>query len=236
MFANRSTEFSSHTTRNRGTLSSVPSNNENAVLNSKQTANKTPAASSRSRRAFGDISNKKAPLASNGGSKETVVLKPRNSGITTTRKQQSLIPNLSSTIPSKTRSQSKLPRRTINFPLPRTQLKLPEAATITKSSSITQSLGSPVDPVERPSGRTWLQQLENGDHDDDWSATSSVDEDFKRAMWEDWGESLRETHEEEKAKREQLEDFEFQEHINRVMKEQEQGEFTTSRIDHNEQC
>jgi hypothetical protein len=228
MFAHRSVGLTSHQGRNRGVLSVQ---NENGVhrssAKSSATTTKTPASSKNSlrpRRAFGDISNKKSTNNNNNnGGKESIVLKPRATTFTprsTRSSSQSLIPKQAShskTVTTKTSSKTSNNQRKINVPLGRTHLKPP--STITTKTLVKVA---PVDNIELPAGRLWVDQMENDDHDDDWS-TSSMEKDFTRTMWDDWGSSLRQKHQEQQTELDRQQDSEVHAHIERVMKEQDEG-------------
>jgi len=82
----------------------------------------------------------------------------------------------------------------------------------------------PVDDVEVSAGRTMRQQQLHGDFDDDCSTSSSIGSDFHvTTMWDDWGSSLKQQYLQEELDLERREDMEVQAHIDRVLKERDEG-------------
>ena len=196
------------------------------------------------RRAFGDISNAKGQSSSNN--------KPtNNSGIPTLKKQskgiltpstRSNIPKLNTKLTNKKQTPSKLKppssrlsassqklssssilpsRNTNTSENPQTKL-VPTTKVSANIPAISSSL-DPVDDVELPAGRTFLQQQMNGDDDDDFS-TSSIGEFQVQTMWDDWEASLT-----QQRNLDEEEDKKVQEHIDRVMREQNDGTFSSLR-------
>lgn len=226
MFSHRSVGVSTHQSRTRGVLS-VQNENVAHHSSSKSTTSKTPATSSKNsllpRRAFGDISNKKSNSNSNNAGKENIVLKPRATTFTprSTNNNASLIPKLTShssktNIPSSKKSSKSSNQRKVDFPVPRTHLK-PSTTKIAVKAE-------PVDDVELPAGRLWVDQLENDDDDD--LSTSSLDQAFTRTMWDDWRSSVHQKFIEQEEELARHEDREVQAHIEKVMKEQDEGKWS----------
>jgi hypothetical protein len=215
-------------------------NSNSNIKNSTTTSMSTPKQQHRpQRRALGDISNSKANSSS---------AKPGSSGIPTLKKKQgaltprSQIPRLTTsrtTIPSKlklpsrssqkstnSKSTSLLPSRNSNSATVTRKPKAKLAHSVSSKTSVRTTIRPPLEPVddvELPAGRTFLQQQLNGDHDDDCS-TSSFGSDFKvTTMWDDWGSSLKQQYLQEELDLERKEDMQVQAHIDRVLKEQDEG-------------
>jgi hypothetical protein len=236
--------LSSHNlNRPRGVLSAQNENilqpsSKSAGASSSTSKSKTPLGS-RPRRAFGDISNKKSSNANTGGggtkennNNKSIVLKPRSSAAFTPRSTNTLpvsrIPKLTSHS-SKPKSNSKLPTtikaptRPIGFPVPRTQLKAPSAntkATTTTTTNVAtlKKHVLPVDDVELPAGRLWVDQQ----HDDDELSTSSMGDDLldRRTMWDDWRLSVRQHYQDvEELARHQ--DRDVQQQIEQLLKDED---------------
>jgi hypothetical protein len=222
--------------------------NENSLNSNQNIKNSTTARTPNQqqqhrpqRRALGDISNSKSNSSAKPGSSGIPTLK-RQQGALTPRSQ---IPRLTTattktTIPSKIKpksqssqknksssSSSLLPSRTIinnSTARKKTQAKLaPSVSSKTSVSTTIRPPLEPVDDVELPAGRTFLQQQLNGDDDDDYS-TSSIGSDFKiTTMWDDWGSSLKQQYLQEELDLEQKDDIQVQAHIDRVLREQDEG-------------
>jgi hypothetical protein len=175
---------------------------------------------------LGDISNKKGNSnTTNGGKETTIVLKPRATAFTP--RSQSLIPkpttSHSKTITKTSSKTTSSIQRKIDFPVPRTHVKPSSTTTTTTATTIKAKLvkAEPVDNVELPAGRLWVDQMEN-DNDDELS-TSSLDQEFTRTMWDDWRSSLRQNYQEQEEELERQQDLEVQAHVERVIKEQDEG-------------
>ena len=219
------------------------------------------ARSATTRRAFGDISNSNGitPSAKNGKTQTTAT----KTTTTTIKKKQSNNHGLSARTPSTTtitkprHTSSKLQIRSTTTSLssltvPSKQKlsssssvlpKKPQATKIsltTKISTETESLVNkpridPVDDVELPAGRTWLQQERNGDLDSDDDAKDdeySIDEYRKFSPTGIW-ERQDENHDYQEYLKEQKELIEqdeklVEQQIQIVLKEQNCGTYYTS--------
>jgi hypothetical protein len=116
------------------------------------------------------------------------------------------------------------------------------SSTKTTSSSVPSKVfefSEPLPDIEFPAGRTWKQQLAYDLKDEDDVASTStldrlddVDNDddddnggrsSKRAMWDDWGESLWELHRKEQENRDEQGEKEVQKQIDRMVEQDKLG-------------
>ena len=208
--------------------------NKTSSLNNGTASNvtKTPAASGR-RRALGDISNKKGGLSSQNQNHH------RNKNIPTSvnnhkgseLKKPSFILQENTTAPRKGLSQkstkkkglsaSKIPApsRTVDFQLPTKSSRAVSVLPPTQSSVqvkevLTEKKVEPVPDVEILAGRSYEQQVANGEWDDDSPVDLSME--MPLTMWDDWKESLQ-LQLEEQQKRHAEEDAKFNKELEEKM-------------------
>lgn len=222
--------------------------NENFRLATKASSNTSTPIATRPRRAFGDISNKKASAASSKNGKDaSTVLKPihnnqskSESGAT---KFQSRMPksagskltkrshpwstqlsvNPSATKPSPQVSSS----RQVEFILPsstRPASKEPEAISISATPALWVPI-EPVDDVELPAGRLWEEQLKTDDPlgEDDLSTSSLGEILDRRTMWDDWKETMMQKWEQDQQQQRLNDEYEFKSQIDRFLQDDRRG-------------
>jgi hypothetical protein len=163
-------------------------NDENAVVNHKSltTGSKTPAAT-KTRRAFGDISNRKKAATVQANKSISLGKTPANT--------LKLAPTTKKT-PFQTTTELQSKRR-VNFNLPATAA--PKPVNLEESD---------VDDIEQPAGRLWMQQQALFDAADD----TDISLDGVATMVQDLQAMLKQRHE----LRVQMEVEEFERHLNGV--------------------
>ena len=153
-------------------------NNENSVATAKSNTNastsKTPATSSKQRRALGDISNRKQGNVTGGGNivlKKTQGLRVQQQRNPLTTKTPGLTKKKEVTFLPRPTQQTKQAAPLVNI-LPELgsskskTLPLPAQKSVIKSKSKASVKKEPVDDIERPAGRLWI------DEPDDYSCGS----------------------------------------------------------------
>lgn len=179
-------------------------NNENPSIPSKtnnlaHSVTKTPAASSKQRRALGDISNRKQGGGGGGGKGLSVVPK-KTPGLRLQPQQQR------NPLTTKTPGLSK--KKEVAFlPRPTTQIKQaptvnilpdfgksttsqqPAQKSVLKNNSKTIVENDPVDDIERPAGRLWIEEPDDNSYTSislpeiDWDAAYQKRQE-RRLKWE----------------------------------------------------
>lgn len=193
----------------------LQSNDENSVAarsnvknGSDNALNKTPAMS-KSRRAFGDISNHRNDTSKGGMPPKTpsLVLKPSKN----TAAAKTLTKTVSKNLTNKTAT-----KRRVEFSIPTENLP---AAKEESSRTVAKELAGidPEDPwfleePEKPYGRTYLEQLEFDKDDDEETVLSLEGASTLREDWEKMKEQRRKEYSEfrEMEMQKQLEDLESQ--------------------------
>jgi hypothetical protein len=182
------------------------SNDENAVVHHKSqtTGSKTPAAT-KTRRAFGDISNRKKAATGQPNKSNTIVLgkTPANT--------LKLAPTTKKTpfqTVAKERSEPELHfKRRVDFTLPGETKSQQAGAAIATAAPKSVSLdNSDVDDIELPAGRLWIQQqslIDDADDDTDISLEGAA------TFVQDLRVMLKQRHE----LKMQLEEEEFERHL-----------------------
>jgi hypothetical protein len=225
--------------RNENSLIPRYNSTKPSLSNGNAPVTKTPAASGR-RRALGDISNKKGGLShpsnssnnhkgkpSNGGDAPSMLKKPsfilQETSITPApRKGLSIQPSNVKTTQKSTKkglSASKIPApsRTVDFQLPKSTSRavLPETQSGVQTKEITSQKKVDIFPdVEILAGRSYEQQVANGEWDDDSPADLSIE--LPLSMWDDWKESLQ-LQMKEQEKRYAEEDARFEKELQDTM-------------------
>lgn len=231
--------------------------NENSHLSTNKASDTTtPAKSlSRPRRAFGDISNKKAQDKGASASKQQLALKPRSSNAFTPSSNggngqqfQSRIPKTAGGSSKQTLNKRSHPwskggkgaalnvPRQVDFILPissarpvqDSQSKDPETTLVVGAKTATpqvKTLG-PIDDVELPAGRLWVEQLQHDDplgENDDLSTSSMGETLDRRTMWDDWRDTMIRQWEEERAEQDIADEREVQAQLEKILRDEEHG-------------
>lgn len=174
-------------------------NDENATTQSKNSKvsdilHKTPAAASKSRRAFGDISNKRHANKEEAPWKAGVPRTPAGHVEKSTKK--------SAKKPSVRLFVNQETKRGVSFAdkLESSKVLPPEEALLPPSAIAAKTVGAEdeflndedlYDEPEIPLGRTYRQQFENGDHDEEETVLSLEGLDTMAKTWKEFDEKIK---------------------------------------------
>ena len=159
-----------------------------------------------------------------------------------TNKTKSITRPSSSSARSRIASPAPSTYRQVDFVLPASTRPVqqaepdePEVAAVVEAKPATPQTKKlePVDDVELPAGRLWVEQLEHDDplgENDDWSTSSMGETLDRRTMWDDWRDSMMRQWEQEKIQRELADEQEMQAQLDKVLRDEGQGEWCVAAL------